>query len=248
MRCAIDIEREGVRLTGFAGLPTLHRPDPGQQYLFVNGRPVKDRLLIGARARGLRRFAAQGALSPARALRDARPARGRRQRASGQGRGAVPRSGRVRGLIVGALRQALEAAGHRASATGGGAQALARFRRRRLSPLLGRAGLLRLARLRRLAPGHRRGGARAGLPRTGRRRSRGLASPARTRAPPRAAGVRPRRPPAGRGAGAAARDLHRRADPRRRGDRRPARRPRAPGLRAHEGASWPTAASRARCC
>ena len=44
----IDIEREGVRVTGFAGLPTLHRPDPGQQYLFVNGRPVKDRLLIGA--------------------------------------------------------------------------------------------------------------------------------------------------------------------------------------------------------
>ena len=45
---AIDIEREGVRVTGFAGLPTLHRPDPGQQYLFVNGRPVKDKLLIGA--------------------------------------------------------------------------------------------------------------------------------------------------------------------------------------------------------
>ena len=35
-------------VTGFAGLPTLHRPDPGQQYLFVNGRPVKDKLLIGA--------------------------------------------------------------------------------------------------------------------------------------------------------------------------------------------------------
>ena len=47
-RSPIDIEREGVRVTGFAGLPTLHRPDPGQQYLFVNGRPVKDRLLIGA--------------------------------------------------------------------------------------------------------------------------------------------------------------------------------------------------------
>ena len=44
----VDIEREGVRVSGFAGLPTLHRPDPGQQYLFVNGRPVKDKLLIGA--------------------------------------------------------------------------------------------------------------------------------------------------------------------------------------------------------
>src|SRR5262245_20198078 len=45
---AIDIERDGVNVTGFAGLPTLNRPDPSQQFLFVNGRPVKDRLLIGA--------------------------------------------------------------------------------------------------------------------------------------------------------------------------------------------------------
>src|SRR5262245_42430805 len=44
----VEVEREGTRVTGFAGLPTLHRPDPGQQYLFVNNRPVKDRLLIGA--------------------------------------------------------------------------------------------------------------------------------------------------------------------------------------------------------
>src|SRR4029079_7980651 len=44
----VDIEREGVRVTGFAGLPTLHRPDPGQQYLFVNGRPGKHKLRIGA--------------------------------------------------------------------------------------------------------------------------------------------------------------------------------------------------------
>ena len=45
---AIAGEREGVRVMGFAGLPTLHRPDPGQQFLFVNGRPVKDKLLVGA--------------------------------------------------------------------------------------------------------------------------------------------------------------------------------------------------------
>src|SRR4029079_9617545 len=44
----VDIEREGVRVTGFAGLPTLHRPDPGEQYLFANGRPVKAKLLIAA--------------------------------------------------------------------------------------------------------------------------------------------------------------------------------------------------------
>lgn len=45
---AIDFEREGVRLGGIAGLPTFHRGIADHQYLFVNGRPVKDRLLAGA--------------------------------------------------------------------------------------------------------------------------------------------------------------------------------------------------------
>src|SRR5665647_3509982 len=45
---AIDAEREGVRLAGFAGLPTLSRANTLGQYLFVNGRPVRDKLLVGA--------------------------------------------------------------------------------------------------------------------------------------------------------------------------------------------------------
>src|SRR6185312_14552417 len=45
---AIAAEREGVRLEGFAGLPTLSRANSLAQYLFVNGRPVRDKLLIGA--------------------------------------------------------------------------------------------------------------------------------------------------------------------------------------------------------
>jgi DNA mismatch repair protein MutL len=44
----VDFEREGVRLTGVAGLPTFNRGVADHQYLFVNGRPVKDRLLAGA--------------------------------------------------------------------------------------------------------------------------------------------------------------------------------------------------------
>ncbi|HSE73461.1 MAG TPA: DNA mismatch repair endonuclease MutL, partial [Dongiaceae bacterium] len=44
----LDAMRESVRLTGFAGLPTLNRATSTQQFLFVNGRPVKDRLIIGA--------------------------------------------------------------------------------------------------------------------------------------------------------------------------------------------------------
>lgn len=45
---AIELERGAARLTGVAGLPTFNRGVADHQYLFVNGRPVKDRLLVGA--------------------------------------------------------------------------------------------------------------------------------------------------------------------------------------------------------
>ncbi len=45
---AVDLEREGILLGGVAGLPTFNRGVADHQYLFVNGRPVKDRLLTGA--------------------------------------------------------------------------------------------------------------------------------------------------------------------------------------------------------
>ncbi len=45
---AIDLQRGAARLTGVAGLPTFNRGVADHQYLFVNGRPVKDRLLVGA--------------------------------------------------------------------------------------------------------------------------------------------------------------------------------------------------------
>ncbi|MBV9694774.1 MAG: DNA mismatch repair endonuclease MutL, partial [Alphaproteobacteria bacterium] len=45
---AVDALREGVRLQGFAGLPTYNRANSRMQFLFVNGRPVRDKLLVGA--------------------------------------------------------------------------------------------------------------------------------------------------------------------------------------------------------
>lgn len=45
---AVDLQREAVRLSGVAGLPTYNRGVADHQFLFVNGRPVKDRLLVGA--------------------------------------------------------------------------------------------------------------------------------------------------------------------------------------------------------
>jgi len=44
----IAFSRNGMDLTGFAGLPTAHRPTSREQYLFVNGRPVRDKLLLAA--------------------------------------------------------------------------------------------------------------------------------------------------------------------------------------------------------
>ncbi len=44
----VDLQREAIRLTGVAGLPTYNRGVADHQFLFVNGRPVKDRLLVGA--------------------------------------------------------------------------------------------------------------------------------------------------------------------------------------------------------
>ena len=124
---AIAAEREGIRLTGLAGLPTLNRATSRDQYLFVNGRPVRDKLLVGAVRGAYQDFLARDRhplvvlfldlpeeevdvnVHPAKAevrFRDA---------------------GLVRGLLVGALRQALAAAGHRASTTTAAA-ALSAFR------------------------------------------------------------------------------------------------------------------------
>jgi DNA mismatch repair protein MutL len=44
----LDATRENIRITGFAGLPTMNKATSQWQYLFVNGRPVKDKLVIGA--------------------------------------------------------------------------------------------------------------------------------------------------------------------------------------------------------
>jgi DNA mismatch repair protein MutL len=112
-------ERDGVRVMGFAGLPTLHRPDPSQQFLFVNGRPVKDKLLVGAVRAAYGDLIPRGRypllalfveLEPSDVDVNVHPAK-----AEVRFRDA----GRVRSLLIGALAHALQQAGHRASAQGG---------------------------------------------------------------------------------------------------------------------------------
>ena len=112
----IDCLRDGLHLTGVVSLPTFNRGMADKQYLFVNRRPVKDRLLVGA-LRGAYRDLLARDRHPVAALFIAvsgdevdinvHPAKT-------EVRFRDPAA--VRGLIVGGLRSALEEAGHRSSA------------------------------------------------------------------------------------------------------------------------------------
>jgi DNA mismatch repair protein MutL len=114
---AVDLTREGVRLTGHIGVPTFHRATGQHQYLFVNGRPVRDRLLVGAVRGAYADFLARDRhpvvalfveLPPEQVDVNVHPTK-----AEVRFRDA----GLVRGLIVSGLRHTLAAAGHRAATT-----------------------------------------------------------------------------------------------------------------------------------
>jgi DNA mismatch repair protein MutL len=124
---AIEAERGGFRLSGLAGLPTLNRALPRDQYLTVNGRPVRDKLLVGA-VRGAYQDVLARDRHPIVALfldgpEDEIDVNVHPAKAEVRFRDAAL----VRGLIVGALRHALADGGHRASTTVG-ATALGAFR------------------------------------------------------------------------------------------------------------------------
>ena len=91
-RSASTARATGLRLTGVISLPTFNRGMADQQYLFVNSRPVKDRLLVGALRAAYRDLIARDR-HPIAALVPRGSARGgRRQRPPGQDRGPLPRS------------------------------------------------------------------------------------------------------------------------------------------------------------
>ena len=115
----VQAEKDGHILTGFAGLPTFNRGNSMLQYLFVNGRPVRDRLFTGAVRGAYADFLARQR-HPVVALFLNVPAElvdVNVHPAKAEVRFQDPAL--VRNLIVSGLRRALEGAGHRASTTVG---------------------------------------------------------------------------------------------------------------------------------
>ncbi|HUI20957.1 MAG TPA: DNA mismatch repair endonuclease MutL [Methylocella sp.] len=117
----IEAAREGFRLEGYAGLPTWHKANAQSQYLFVNGRPVRDKLLVGAVRAAYMDYLPQGR-HPAVVLFldcDPREVDVNVHPAKADVRFRDP--GLIRGLVIGALKQSLQAALHRATPAHGGA-------------------------------------------------------------------------------------------------------------------------------
>ena len=111
----VDAAREGIALEGYAGLPTWHKANAQAQYLFVNGRPVRDKLLSGAVRAAYMDYVPQGRhptlvlfvlCDPREVDVNVHPAKAEVR---------FRDSGLVRGLLIGALKQSLQAALHRAT-------------------------------------------------------------------------------------------------------------------------------------
>lgn len=113
----VEAEREGVRVYGFASLPTYNKATSTAQYLFVNNRPVRDKLLMGVVRAAYQDFLARDRF-PVVALFvqmpcelvdvNVHPAKTEVR---------FRHSGAMRGLLLTALKDALATAGHRASTT-----------------------------------------------------------------------------------------------------------------------------------
>lgn len=130
----IDVERDEVRISGLAGLPTLARGATQHQYLFVNGRPVKDRMLNGVLRAAYEDLLARDRHPQAALFLDLPTTQVDVNVHPAKTEVRFRDPGKIRGLMISALRHALAGAGFRASTTIGG-DALAAFKTPAMEPV-----------------------------------------------------------------------------------------------------------------
>ena len=117
----IDATRDGVRLTGYAALPTYSRGAAVMQFFFVNGRPVRDKLLLGALRGAYADFLSRDRHPAVALFIDCDPHLVDVNVHPAKSEVRFQDAGSVRGLVVSSLRHALANAGHRSSTTVAGA-------------------------------------------------------------------------------------------------------------------------------
>ncbi len=122
----VAARRGPMQLSGLVSLPTFHRAGTLDQYLFVNSRPVRDKLLIGALRAAYADTMASGRHPVVALFLDLDPESVDVNVHPAKLEVRFRESEAVRGMIIGAIRDALAAAGHQAS-TRGGAAMLARL-------------------------------------------------------------------------------------------------------------------------
>ena len=123
----LDLTREGLRVSGWVGLPTYNRPNALSQFAFVNGRAVRDKLIAGALRGAYMDYLPRERHGVAVLFLECDPIEVDVNVHPAKAEVRFRDSGLVRGILVSAVRHALESARHQA-ATSGGAGALAALR------------------------------------------------------------------------------------------------------------------------
>ena len=130
---AINAEREDLHLSGFVSLPTFNVGSPRRQYVFVNGRPVKDKVLISALKQAYHDLLAHNRHPVAVLFLDLPPNVVDVNVHPAKAEVRFRNSGDVFALIRGGVRRALDAASQQVSSTGG-SQALHKFMAPKMPP------------------------------------------------------------------------------------------------------------------